>query len=102
MRLQPYALDRWLHRHRNLPLNLASSTGPSWTVEQLLALSPQRGSLGHIQLAYGETDGSPGLRRAIAGLYGAVDPEHVQVTFGAQEALLIAFSLAAEPGPNVV
>src|SRR5436190_17601110 len=102
MRLQPYALDRWLHRHRNLPLNLASSTGPSWTVEELLALAPDRGDLGRLKLGYGDTDGSPSLRRAIAGLYGAVDPEHVQVTFGAQEALLIAFALAAEPGANVV
>jgi aspartate/methionine/tyrosine aminotransferase len=102
MRLQPYALDRWLHRHRNLPLNLASSTGPSWTVEELLALSPHRGGLGRIKLGYGDTDGSPSLRRAIAGLYGAVDPDQVQVTFGAQEALLIAFALAAEPGANIV
>ncbi len=102
MRLQPYALDRWLHQHRGLPLNLASSTGPSWTVEELLALSPHGAALGRIGLGYGDTDGSPSLRRAIADLYGAVDPEHVQVTVGAQEALLIAFALAAEPGSNVV
>lgn len=102
MKLQPYALDRWLHRFRHLPLNLASSTGPSWTVKELLALSPGGAGLDDVRLGYGDTDGSPTLRRAIADLYEDVAPEQVQVTFGAQEALLIAFALATEPGANIV
>lgn len=102
MRLQPYELDRWLHRHRHLPYQLAASTGPSWTLGELLALAPEPPDLAAMRLSYGDADGGPALRRAIAGLYRDVDPDMVQVTVGAQEALLIVLALAAEPGANVV
>jgi aspartate/methionine/tyrosine aminotransferase len=102
MRLPPYALDRWLHRHRQLPFQLAGSTGPAWTLGELLALAPEAPSLADLRLSYADGDGGAGVRAAIAAQYRGVDPDHVQVTVGAQEALLITFALAAEPGANVI
>ena len=107
MKLTPFLLDEWLAQ-KDLPgspieFDLASSTGPSWTLRELLALEGDEGCdrLLDRRLYYTPTAGSPELREAIAALEG-VEPEHVQVVTGASEALAILFWLAAEAGANVV
>lgn len=107
MNLPPFLLDRWIEQKHfaNPPIeyDLASSTGPVWTLRELLALS------GGIEIerlldtcvSYTSAAGSPELRAAIAALEG-VEAGDVQVVTGAAEALLILFFLAAEPGANVV
>lgn len=105
MNLAPFLLDQWLERfkHGQIRHDLASSTGPVWTLQELLALaSPDERE--HIlagPLVYGAAAGSEALRTGIADLHG-VSPEDVLVTTGAAEALHILFFAAAEPGANVV
>ncbi len=107
MRLPPFLLDEWiaLKNTANPPIDfdLASSTGPVWTLRELLALSGggEFEQLLDTRLSYTAAAGTPGLRNAIAAAENA-DPDHVQVVTGASEALLILFFLAAEPGANVV
>lgn len=108
MKLRPFLLDQWLaQNHAAQPpieFDLGSSTGPVWTLRELLALTgDERESerLLDTRLFYEPPDGSRGLREALAELEH-VDPSHVQVVTGAAEALLILFFLAAEPGANVV
>jgi len=105
--LPPFLLDRWIEQknfaNSTIEYDLASSTGPVWTLRELLALSGgnEWEALLDTRVSYTSAAGSPALRMAIAGLEG-VEPEEVQVVTGASEALLILFFLAAEPGANVV
>ena len=107
MKLSPFLLDQWLEQNHAadppIEYDLGSSTGPVWTLRELLALAgnSERERLLDTRLFYTSPAGSPDLRAAIAELEG-VDPNDVQVVTGAAEALLMLFFLAAEPGANVV
>jgi len=107
MDLPPFLLDRWISQKNsaNSPIeyDLASSTGPVWTLRELLALSHENelSALLDTRVSYTSAAGTPALRTAIAALEG-VGADDVQVVTGASEALLILFFLAAESGANVV
>jgi aspartate/methionine/tyrosine aminotransferase len=106
MKLAPFLLDEWLDTKTAVPgairHHLAASTGPHWTVKELLDLEP--GALERvlgIEVVYSRAKGSDELRGALAEMLGA-DPEEIQITTGASEALHVLFAWAAEPGANVV
>jgi aspartate/methionine/tyrosine aminotransferase len=107
MKLQPFLLDQWLDqknlRDPKIEFDLGSSTGPSWTLRELLDVSgdDEYERLLDTKLFYTTPAGSRDLREAIAELEG-VDADAVQIVTGAAEALLLLFFLAAEPGRNVV
>src|ERR1700685_2578597 len=107
MELPPFLLDRWIEQKdsANPPIeyDLASSTGPVWTLRELLALSgeDQLEALLNTSVSYTSATGTLALRTAIGALEG-VEADEVQVVTGAAEALLILFFLAAEPGANVI
>ncbi|HEX3599561.1 MAG TPA: pyridoxal phosphate-dependent aminotransferase [Lacipirellulaceae bacterium] len=107
MELPPFLLDRWIEQKHsaNPPIeyDLASSTGPVWTLRELLALSgeDELEALLNTSVSYTSATGTLPLRTAIAALEG-VEADEVQVVTGASEALLILFFLAAKPGANVV
>ena len=105
MRLSPFLLDEWLERFKNGEIrhDLASSTGPLWTLRELVALASEdeRRAIFDRPLVYCPAAGEPELRAGIAALHG-VQAEDVIVTTGAAEALHILFFDAAEPGANVV
>src|ERR1700737_4730723 len=107
MNLPPFLLDRWIAQKSsaNPPIeyDLASSTGPVWTLRELLALTggDKLEQLLDTPIFYTAAAGTADLRSAIANLEG-IDPSEVQVFTGGSEALLILFFLAAEPGANIV
>jgi len=107
MELPPFLLDRWIEQrnHANPPIefDLASSTGPVWTLRELLALSPENDfeELLDTRISYTSAAGTVALRTAVAELEG-VEADDVQIVTGASEALLILFFLAAESGANVL
>jgi aspartate/methionine/tyrosine aminotransferase len=104
MDLKPFLLEQWLANfEQDIKYNLGASTGPRWTVDELLDLAGEgaRERMVALPLKYGPPAGAAALRSAIADLQG-VSPECVQIVTGAAEALLILFWLAAEPGANVV
>lgn len=104
MQLKPFLLDTWLDSYEhNIEFNLAASTGPAWTVNEILALADdatRHHFLNH-DLVYGRVSGNDSLREAIAEMQH-VPLETVQVVTGAAEALLVVMWLAAEPGANVI
>jgi len=104
MQLKPFLLDDWLDQYEhNIEFNLAASTGPAWTVNDILALAndeTRRRFLNH-NLVYSRVTGADSLREAIAEMQG-VPIDAVQVVTGAAEALLVVMWLAAEPGANVI
>jgi aspartate/methionine/tyrosine aminotransferase len=107
MKLPPFLLDQWLGAHEfaspPIRFNLASSTGPAWTLGELLALGGDsvREDLERIRLSYVPAEGTPLLRERIAQFYG-VDPDWVIVTTGASEALSAILCLVSEPGASII
>jgi aspartate/methionine/tyrosine aminotransferase len=104
MQLKPFLLDAWLDQYEHgIEFNLAASTGPTWTVNDILALADDETRhrfLNH-KLVYSRPAGADGLREAIAEMQG-VPVEAVQIVTGASEALVALMWLAAEPGANVI
>jgi aspartate/methionine/tyrosine aminotransferase len=104
MQLKPFLLDMWLDTYEHdIEYNLAASTGPCWTLNDILSLvgEEERDRFLNHNLVYSRPAGAEGLRAAIADFHG-VNVEAVQVVTGASEALLVLMWLAAEPGANVV
>lgn len=104
MQLKPFLLDAWLDTYEHdIEFNLAASTGPVWTVNQLLALATEevRHNFLNHKLVYGRPAGADSLRESIAEMQG-VSVDCVQIVTGASEALTILMWLAAEPGANVI
>ncbi len=104
MQLKPFLLDMWLDSYEHdIEFNLAASTGPCWTLNEILSLvgEEERQRFLNHNLVYSRPAGAEGLRAAIADMQG-VKVDAVQVVTGASEALLILIWLAAEPGANVV
>jgi aspartate/methionine/tyrosine aminotransferase len=106
MKLPPFLLDHWLAAYEfatpPIRFNLASSTGPAWTLKDLLSLGGQGGaSIDDVRLSYAPPQGSPPLRERIARFYG-VDPDWVIVTTGASEALSMLQCMAAEDGATML
>jgi aspartate/methionine/tyrosine aminotransferase len=107
MRFAPFLLDHWLnhYQHSEPPIeyDLAASTGPKWTVQELLALEDEDHveELLDTRLEYMRLEGTRALCKAVAEMEGA-RAEEVQITTGAAEGILLLFTIAAEPGVNVL
>jgi aspartate/methionine/tyrosine aminotransferase len=104
MQLKPFLLDLWLDQYEHdIDFNLAASTGPTWTVNDILAFADDETRhrfLNH-KLVYSRPAGADTLREAIAEMQ-QVPVEAVQIVTGASEALVALMWLAAEPGANVI
>jgi aspartate/methionine/tyrosine aminotransferase len=104
MKLTPFQLEQWIETYRDaVRYNLAMSTGPKWTLDELrqVMTETERDAFDRAALAYCPGSGRKSLRAAIASMYDA-DPEEIQTFTGGAEALLSLFFLALEPGANVV
>ncbi|MHB1060234.1 MAG: aminotransferase class I/II-fold pyridoxal phosphate-dependent enzyme, partial [Rhodanobacter sp.] len=106
MKLPPFRLDAWLaaHEFASPPIryNLASSTGPLWTLGEIMALGDgELRALESTVLSYAPPQGGRLLRERVAALHG-VDPDHVLITTGASEALLALTCHFAAPGASIV
>ncbi|MBV8596266.1 MAG: aminotransferase class I/II-fold pyridoxal phosphate-dependent enzyme [Candidatus Eremiobacteraeota bacterium] len=105
MKLARFMLEEWLEGHRDPSIRfyLGGSTGPVWTVRELLELDGA-GSLEQLldaDVVYAPSIGSESLRQAIAQMQSVPD-EYVLVFTGAAEALAHIVATVAEPGANVV
>jgi aspartate/methionine/tyrosine aminotransferase len=104
MRLKPFLLDAWLDQYEHgIEFNLGASTGPTWTVNDILALADDetRHRFLHHKLVYGRPAGADTLREAIAEMQG-VPVDAVQVMTGASEALVAMMWLVNDAGANVI
>jgi aspartate/methionine/tyrosine aminotransferase len=104
MQFKPFLLDTWLDQYEHgIEFNLAASTGPTWTVNDVLALADDetRDRFLNHKLVYSHPAGADALREAIAEMQG-VTIDAVQIVTGASEAILALMWTAAEPGANVV
>jgi aspartate/methionine/tyrosine aminotransferase len=106
MKLPPFMLDLWLAAHEfatpPIRYNLASSTGPAWTLGEIGALGGGNiRQLDELKLSYAPPEGNKLLRERIAALNG-VDPDCVLVMTGASEALMTLICHYAAPGASIL
>jgi len=106
MRLPPFKLDLWLAAHEfatpPIRFNLASSTGPAWTLGEIgRAGGGDPRELDEVRLSYAPPEGTKLLRERLAARHG-VDAECVLVMTGASEALMALMCHFAAPGASIV
>jgi aspartate/methionine/tyrosine aminotransferase len=102
MKFVHFLLDQWLQQQAEF--NLGGSTGPRWTVRQLMesAQTSAVQRLLDLELHYPPAAGGVRLREAIAEMEG-VPAEEVIVVAGGEEALFhIFFFHAGEPDANII
>jgi aspartate/methionine/tyrosine aminotransferase len=99
----PFALERWQSTWENqVRINLSESGVHALSVGELLALAGETpAALADRRLVYSQSDGTPGLRQAVADLYPGAAPEDVTITTGSAEANFIACWALLEPGDRV-
>lgn len=103
--LECFALEEWFRRFAFRPgmINLSPSNPISPTLGELVELAGvDSADLNELSLDYSQTAGASSTRTAIARLYHDLDPEHVVVTSGATEAILLALEAVVDPGDRVV
>lgn len=104
MKIAPFVLERYFARHEFVaPHLLCCSDCETVSVEDVLAAAPDaREQFFNLSLGYTESRGSPELREAIAGLYENIDPSHVLVHAGAEEAIFIFMNVLLDPGDHII
>jgi aspartate/methionine/tyrosine aminotransferase len=103
MKLEPFAMERLQSTWENrVAWNLSESGVHPLRVEELADTQEDRLAVFGQELGYPQTNGTVGLREAIAAMYPGATSEHVQVTNGGAEANCIVLWHLVEPGDEVV
>lgn len=107
MQIEPFKVEIWMNEwETRCTYNLAETCVASITVEELLALSggnaDDLSDLLSMKLAYGDIEGSPRLRTAIANLYANQCIEDITVTHGTIAANMLVHKAVIEPGDHVL
>lgn len=104
MQLSSFKLERFFARYEfNVEYLLCSSDCESLAIADLLALEPDSAEqFQECWLGYTESQGNPSLRHEICGLYRTVQPEHILVHSGAEEAIFLFMHAVLEAGDHVV
>jgi len=109
MKIEPFALERWLTTHElHVNYDIAESGILPLKTSDLLAFEAPEDReatverLLNLPLGYNEAVGSKALRSAIAATYQTCDADQILVTTGAIEANFLVFNTLLEPGDHVV
>jgi aspartate/methionine/tyrosine aminotransferase len=107
MKIRDFGVEIWMNAYEtHCRYNLAETCVCSLSVGELLELSGQGEAvmeeLAATRLTYGDIEGSPRLRRAIAGLYRHQAPEDITITNGAIGANSLTMLALVEPGDRVI
>lgn len=109
MKIEPFALERWLTKHElNVQYDIAESGILPLKTSDLLAFEPPAARektlerLLDLPLGYNEATGTLALRKAIAETYQNCDPDQILVTTGAIEANFLLMNTLLDPGDHVV
>jgi aspartate/methionine/tyrosine aminotransferase len=103
MRIEPFALERFQSIWENrVAWNVSESGVHPLRVAELVDTPALHDLLLQQELGYPQTNGTPGLRDAIAAMYPGAGVDHVQVTNGGSEANCVLLMQLVEPGDDVV
>ena len=107
MQIEPFKVEIWMNEwETQCTYNLAETCVASITVEELLALTggsaDDLSGLLQMKLTYGDIEGSPRLRTAIANLYANQCIEDITVTHGTIAANMLVHKAIVEPDDHVL
>ncbi len=109
MKIEPFALERWMTTYEmKVGFDIAESGIFPMTIQELLQLEATGNAndaldqLLNLRLGYSEAPGSAELRRLLADTYAATGEEEILVTTGAIEANFLLFNVLLEAGDHVV
>jgi aspartate/methionine/tyrosine aminotransferase len=105
MRIPDFELERYFARWEfAVDHLLCASDVEGYPMAELLALADDetRALWDGLRLGYTESSGHPLLRREIAGLYEAIEPDDVLVFAGAEEAIFGLMNVVVEAGDHVI
>ena len=107
MYIEPFKVEMWMNEwETRCTYNLAETCVASITIEELLALSggsaDDLSGLLSMKLTYGDIEGSPRLRTAIANLYANQCAEDITVTHGTIAANMLVHKAIVEPDDHVL
>ena len=104
MELTPFKLERYFAKYEfNTEYLLCSSDCESMSVADLLALEAGAMERFHKHwLGYTESQGSPSLRKEIAGMYATTQAEDILVFTGANEAIYLFMMASLKENDHVI
>ena len=109
MKIEDFALERWLTRHElHVKYDIAESGILPLKLNDLLGFeSPDDRTailerLLNLPIGYNEAVGTRELRTMIASTYDGIDPDNILVTTGAIEANFLLFNVLLDTGEHVV
>lgn len=109
MKIEPFALERWLTRHElHVRYDIAESGILPLTVNDLLGFEPPERRAATLErllslpLGYNEAVGTHTLRALLAATYAQCDPANILVTTGAIEANFLLFNILLDAGDHVI
>jgi aspartate/methionine/tyrosine aminotransferase len=103
MRIEPFALERFQSIWENrVAWNVAESGVQPLRVAELVDTTALHDAMLQQELGYPQTNGTAGLREAIAAMYPGAGAGHVQVTNGGSEANCVLLMRLVEPGDEIV
>jgi len=102
MDIDSFKMERWQSKweHR-VDYNLSESGVHPFSLEEMMAFSDVKNIL-NTRLGYIQTDGTPELKKHIAGLYKGANEENILVTTGSSEANMISIWSLVRPGTETV
>lgn len=104
MKLTPFKLERYFARYEfNVQYTLCSSDCESLTIQDLLDLEPEaRERFEQQWLGYTESQGAPTLRQEVARIYERIQPEHLLIHSGAEEAIFLFMHAVLNAGDHII
>jgi aspartate/methionine/tyrosine aminotransferase len=104
MQLSPFKLERYFAKYEfNTEFLLCSSDSESMPIADLLSLEDGAAEkFQNVWLGYTESQGSPTLRSEISKTYSDVQPEHVLVCSGAEEAIFLFMNAVLREGDHII
>lgn len=104
MNLSPFKLERYFAKYEfNTEYLLCSSDCEAVSIADLLGLEEGADEkFLNVRLGYTESQGNPTLRREIANIYEAIQPEEILVHTGAEEAIFLFMQAMLEQGDHVI
>ena len=107
MHIEPFGVEMWMNAwETKCTYNLAETCVHSLTIAELLDLTGASDTalqdILSMKMTYGDIEGSPRLRAAIAALYQTRSADDVMVTHGTIGANMLAFKALVSAGDHVV
>ena len=105
MRIAEFALERYFARWEfSAEHLLCASDVEGYPMSAVLDLADEetRGLWDGLRLGYTESSGHPLLRREIASLYDAIEPDEILIFAGAEEAIFCLANVLVGPGDHAI